>query len=201
MLASKGSAIAEPFFVLEPGRGTDLLPAVNFERERGEAEAAAKGGRFGNSDLRAGVSAGLLSATATSGALIAIGSRAATVARPFNAIAGHVLGVRRSDAYDFVPLVTITGIALHVVLLTLAGIVIAFVARRRIAPGWLAATALATLSALVSVGVATRGGSSLARVLPVGDLVLFYMMVAISLGVGIRLAFFDRERSGPAGQM
>jgi hypothetical protein len=57
---------------------------------------------------------------------------------------------------------------------------------------------LATLSALVSVGVAKRGGSSLARVLPVGDLVLFYMMVAVSLGVGIRLAFFDRDRVPPA---
>jgi hypothetical protein len=158
-----------------------LLPAVNFER-----------------DLRAGISAGLLAATATSGALISIGSRAATVARPFNAIAGHLLGVRGSDAYDFVPLITITGIALHVVLITLAGVVIAFVVRRRIAPAWLAATALATLSALVSVGVAKRGGSSLARVLPVGDLVLFYMMVAVSLGVGIRLAFFDRDRVPPA---
>ena len=149
-------------------------------------------------DLRAGISAGLLAATATSGALISIGSRAATVARPFNAIAGHLLGVRDSDAYDFVPLITITGIALHVVLITLAGIVIAFVVRRRIAPPWLAATALATLSALVSVGVAKRGGSSLARVLPVGDLVLFYMMLAVSLGVGIRLAFFDRDRVPPA---
>jgi hypothetical protein len=178
-----------------------LLPAVNFERERGEAEAAAKGGRFGSSDLRVGISAGLLAATATSGALIAIGSRAATVARPFNVIAGHLFGVRGSDAYDFVPLVTITGIALHVVLITLAGLVIAFVVRRRIAPAWLAATALATLSALVSVGIAKRGGSSLARVLPLGDLILFYMVVAISLVVGIRLAFFERERAEQTEQM
>src|ERR1044071_9734816 len=97
----KGSAGARPFSFLsrlEAGRATDLLPAVN------------------RVDLRVGIAAGLLGATATSGALIAIGSRAATVARPFNAIAGHVLGVRGSDAFGFVPRITITGIALHVIL-------------------------------------------------------------------------------------
>jgi hypothetical protein len=147
-------------------------------------------------DLRVGISAGLLSATATSGALIAIGSRAATVARPFNAIAGHLLGVRRTDAFGFVPAITITGVALHVLLLALGGVVVAVLTRRRILPAWLAAVALATLSALVSVGVAKRGGSSLARVLPVGDLILFYVIVALSLIVGIRLAFFERGQAG-----
>jgi hypothetical protein len=143
-------------------------------------------------DLRVGISAGLLAATATSGALIVIGSRAATVARPFNAIAGHLVGVQRSDALGFVPAVTITGIAIHFGLVTLGGVAVAMVARRRIAPAWVAATALATLSALVSVGIARRGGSSLARVLPIGDLILFYLLVALSLVVGIRLAFFER---------
>jgi len=158
--------------------------------------------RLGNSDLRVGISAGLLAATATSGALIAIGSRAATVARPFNAIAGHLLGVQRSDAFGFVPAVTILGVATHVLLLTLGGIAVAVVARRRVAPAWLIATVLATLSALVSVGVARRGGSSLARVLPIGDLILFYMVVALSLAVGIRLAFFERGIGrGTSGSM
>ena len=142
-------------------------------------------------DLRVGIPAGLLGATATSGALIAIGSRAATVARPFNAIAGHVLG-QRADAYAFVPAVTIVGVVVHVVLLTLAGLLVTIVARRRMMPAWAAAAALATLSALISVGIARRGGWSLARVLPIGDLVLFYMMVAISLPLGIRIAFFER---------
>ena len=169
---------------------------MNSERQREEAEAAAERGRFGHRvDLRVGISAGLLGATATSGALIAVGSRAATVARPFNAIAGHLLGVQRSDAIGFVPRITITGVALHVALLTVAGIVVAIIARRRVAPAWVASLALATLSALVSVGIARRGGSSLARVLPVGDLILFYMVVAVSLAVGIRLAFFERWRT------
>lgn len=172
---------------------------MNSDRERGEGEAAASDGPFGNRvDLRVGISAGLLAATATSGALIAIGSRAATVARPFNAIAGHLLGASRSDAFGFVPLITIIGIAIHVLIVTLGGIAVAVVARRRIAPAWAAAAALAALSALVSVGIARRGGSSLARVLPIGDLVLFYVIVALSLAVGIRLAFFERhvDRAG-----
>ena len=143
-------------------------------------------------DLRVGISAGLLGATATSGALIAIGARAATVARPFNAIAGHVFGIRESDAFGFIPRITITGIALHVVLVTLGGVIVAFFTRRRVAPPWLVSVALATLSALVSIGIAKRGGSSLARVLPLGDVILFYMVVALSLAVGIRLAFFHR---------
>jgi hypothetical protein len=104
--------------------------------------------------------------------------------------------VRRTDAFGFVPAITITGVALHVLLLALGGVVVAVLTRRRILPAWLAAVALATLSALVSVGVAKRGGSSLARVLPVGDLILFYVIVALSLIVGIRLAFFERGQAG-----
>lgn len=177
-----------------------MLPAVKSERERGDAEAAVNVGRFGNRvDLRVGLSAGLLGATATTGALIAIGARAATVARPFNAIAGHLLGVQRSDAFGFVPLLTILGIAIHVLVVTLGGVVVAVVARRRIAPAWVAAAAVAALSGLVSVGIARRGGSSLARVLPIGDLVLFYIIVALSLVVGIRLAFFERGVDHAAG--
>jgi hypothetical protein len=148
-------------------------------------------------DLRVGISAGLLGATATSGALIAVGSRATTVARPFNAIAGHIMGAQRADALGFVPRITITGIVVHVALITLAGIIVAFIARNRIAPAWAASLALATLSALVSVGIARRGGISLARVLPVGDLILFYVVLAVSLSIGIRLAFFEGARGEP----
>jgi hypothetical protein len=152
-------------------------------------------------DLCVGASAGLLAATATSGALVAIGSRAATVFRPFNAIAGHLMGVQRSDAYGFVPSITIPGVLLHLILVMLAGITVAIVARRGIAPAWAAASAIAALSALVSVGLARRGSSSLARIIPVGDLVLFYVTLAVTLAVGIRLAFFERAISAPTRPM
>jgi hypothetical protein len=153
-------------------------------------------------DLRVGTSAGLLAATATAGALIVMGNRSATVARPFNAIAGHLLGVQKSDAFGFVAGITIPGVAIHVVLTTVAGIAVATVGRRRFAPAWVAAMAVAVLSAFVSVGIARRGGSSLARVLPVGDVVLYYVILAIALVLGIRLAFFDRGIEAPgAGTM
>ena len=153
-------------------------------------------------DLRVGTSAGLLAATATAGALIIMGNRSATVARPFNAIAGHLLGVQKSDAFGFVAGVTIPGVAVHVFLTTVAGIVVAVMARRRFAPTWVAAMAVAVLSAFISVGIARRGGSSLARVLPIGDVVLYYVILAAALVLGIRIAFFDRATAAPpAGTM
>ena len=153
-------------------------------------------------DLRVGTSAGLLAATATAGALIIMGNRSATVARPFNAIAGHLLGVQKSDAFGFVAGVTIPGVAVHVFLTTVAGVVVAVMARRRFAPTWVAAMAVAVLSAFISVGIARRGGSSLARVLPIGDVVLYYVILAAALVLGIRLAFFDRATAAPpAGTM
>lgn len=144
-------------------------------------------------DLRIGISSRLLTATASAGALVVMGSRAATMARPFNTIAGHVLGPSRSDALGFVPSITLTGIAVHVLLTTLAALAVTVVARRRIAPAWVAAGALSILSLLLSIGIARRGGASLARVLPLGDLLIFHLIVAISITIGIRLAFFERE--------
>lgn len=145
-------------------------------------------------DLRVGVSAGILAAVATSGALIAIGSRTSTAARPFNMIAAHVVGAHRADAFGFVPVVTIAGIALHIVLIMLAGIAVAVVARRRLAPPWIPAVTVTLITALVSIGIARRGGSSLARLLAVGDLLLFYVILAASLTLGIRFALFDTTK-------
>lgn len=142
-------------------------------------------------DLRIGVPAGLLAAMATSGALIAIGSRTSTAARPFNIIASHVVGTARADAFGFVPAVTITGIALHVLLVMLAGIAVAVVARRHLMPAWMASITVTVIVSLVSIGIARRGGGSLARLLAVGDLLLFYVVLAASLILGIRFALFD----------
>jgi hypothetical protein len=147
--------------------------------------------RVNRDDLRVGVSAGILAATATAGALIAIGNRASTPARPFNMIAGHLTGSESGDVYGFTLADTLTGVAIHIVLCVIAGIAVAFVARRRLAPAWAAALLISTLAALVSVGIARRGGVSLARLLAIGDLLLFYLVLAIALVVGTRLAFFS----------
>lgn len=167
---------AEPFFSLEPDPGRRFLPSVNRD------------------DLRVGVSAGILAATATAGALIAIGSRSSSAARPFNVIASHLIGAGTAEVYGFVSSVTVPGVVLHVILTTAMGVAVAYVARRRIMPAWLAATVFALLAALVSVGIARRGGSSLARLLAVGDLLVFYVILAASLALGIRFAFFDRAK-------
>lgn len=142
-------------------------------------------------DLRTGIPAGIFAATATSGALLAIGSRASTAARPFNMIGGHLVGLQRADAFGFVPSVTIPGIALHFILVTMAAVAVAAVARRRWAPDWVAALVVSALGALVSIGIARRDGPSLARLLAIGDLLVFYLLLAATLVIGIRFAFFD----------
>jgi hypothetical protein len=141
-------------------------------------------------DLRTGVPAGLLAATATGGALIAVGHRTATASRPFNVIAMHLLGTR-GNMLGFVAAVTLTGLLLHVVITTASGIVAASIANRRLAPSWVIACGISLLMALVSVGVARRGGASLAAIFTVGDLVVFYLTMALALMVGMRIAFFD----------
>lgn len=134
---------------------------------------------------------GILAATATSGALIAVGRRASTAARPFNVIAGHLIGGPESGAYGFVPAVTVTGIALHVLLVVAAAVFVAVIVRRRFAPAWVASLVVTCLAALVSIGIARRGGSSLASLLAIGDLILVYLTLAASLVVGIRFALSD----------
>jgi hypothetical protein len=139
-------------------------------------------------ELRSGTAAGFLAAAATTGALIAIGRRTGTGARPFNIIASHALGSRAADAFGFVPLVTLTGVALHLALTTLLGIICLGIVRSRLSPAWLTAAGLSLLCGLVSVGMARRGGMSLAALLSAGDLLLYYLVLAVSLVAGIRFA-------------
>jgi hypothetical protein len=145
-------------------------------------------------DLRAGIPAGFLAATATAGALIAIGSRSSTAAKPFNVIASHLLGASRADVSGFVAGITIPGIALHIVLTTILGILVVVIVRRRLAPLWLTAISAALLCALVSAGIARRGGTSLAQILTLGDLLIFYLVLGASLALGIRFAFAPRKQ-------
>jgi hypothetical protein len=141
-------------------------------------------------DLRAGIPAGLLAATATGGALLAVGHRSATAARPFNIIAMHLLG-DRANMLGFVAGITLTGLLVHFILTTLVGVVTAAIANRRLAPAWAVASGVSMLMALISIGIARRGGLSLAAVLTIGDLLVFYLTMAIALMIGMRIAFFD----------
>jgi hypothetical protein len=139
-------------------------------------------------EFSSGAAAGILAAASTSGALIALGKRTGTAARPFNVVASHLLGARAADAFGFVPRITLTGIAAHVVATTLLGVVILRIVRRRLAPIWLASAGASLLCCLVSIGIARRGNPSVAQLFPVGDLAVYFVVLALSLAIGIRFA-------------
>jgi hypothetical protein len=139
-------------------------------------------------ELRSGYSAGVVAAAATAGTLVAIGRRTATASQPFNIIASHVVGARAGGAFGFLPAVTIVGVVFHFTFTTLLGIITLALVRRRLAPLWLACAGLSLLCALISIGIARRGGFSLAALFSTGDLLLYYAVLAASLFAGIRFA-------------
>jgi hypothetical protein len=139
-------------------------------------------------ELSSGAAVGILAAASTSGALIALGKRTGTVVRPFNVIASHLLGPRAADSFGFVSRITLPGVAVHVVVTTLLGVVILAIVRRRLAPVWVASAAGSMLCCLVSIGIARRGSPSLAQLFSVGDLAVYFVVLALSLAVGIRFA-------------
>ena len=139
-------------------------------------------------ELRSGATAGVLAAASTTGALIALGKRTGTAARPFNVIASHLLGSQAADAFGFVPHITLAGVGIHVVLTTLLGVVLLGIVRLRPFPPWLASAAISLLCCLISVGIARRGSPSLARLFSVGDLAVYFVALALSLAMGIRFA-------------
>ena len=81
--------------------------------------------------LRAGVVVGLLAACATGGALLGFGIRQGIPSRPFNATARLLLGARADGVWGFVPAVTLTGVALHVTVMVVWGVVYARADRDR----------------------------------------------------------------------
>jgi hypothetical protein len=139
-------------------------------------------------ELRSGATAGLLAAGATAGALIALGKRSGAASRPFNIIASHLLGPRVAESFGWNPAVTLTGVVLHITLTTALGVAVLAIVRRKLASLWVASFGLSLLSSLVSVGIARRGLPSLAEVFPVGDLVVYFITLAIALVAGIRFA-------------
>jgi hypothetical protein len=139
-------------------------------------------------ELSSGSTAGILAAASTGGALIALGKRTGTAVRPFNVIASHLLGARAADSFGFVPRITLTGVALHVFVTTLLGVLILGIVKRRLAPAWLASAGTALLCCLVSIGLARRGDPSLAQLFSVGDLAVYFLVLAVSLVLGVRFA-------------
>ena len=136
--------------------------------------------------------AGSIAAAATTGALVGLGRRDATPVRVFNAVGAHVIRPSSIEGFRFGP-GTVAGILFHLVVTAALGVVLVYLTRDRRLPVWPATTGLAVLCALVSIGLARRSLPSLALILPVGDLIAYYVVLTISLAVGIRFAFPPRR--------
>jgi hypothetical protein len=143
-------------------------------------------------ELRSGVAAGLLASAATAGTLVAVGRRTATAFQPFNMIASHILGTHAAGALGFVLLITSTGVLMHIVMTSLVAVIALGIVRRHLMPLWLTTMGLSLLCALISIGIARRGGESLAALFSTGDLILYYVVLAAALTTGIRFALPTR---------
>lgn len=134
-----------------------------------------------------GIATGLIAAAATGGALVGFGLRFGTPARPFNALAGYILGPATLAIWQF-SFVTIVGIAVHVIADTLVGVAfVALVARvGRTEIGW--ALLLAATAFGISWASAGALGVGLGTLLSIRDRIVLGVVLAAALPLGMRFA-------------
>ena len=133
-----------------------------------------------------GVIVGGVAAAATTGALIAMGHRMGSAAIPFAAISATLF--RRTAASGAVGLV-FTGIVLHITAMFVWSVVFVWLIERlrwsTLLAGAFTGAGHFALSWLVAWGT----GSGLASILPLGDRIVFTLILFASLVVGMRFAF------------
>ncbi|HJU88919.1 MAG TPA: hypothetical protein VJ672_05970 [Gemmatimonadaceae bacterium] len=148
--------------------------------------------------LRIGLHAGLLSAAATGGALVGFGIARGAPLQPINAVAHLLLGSRALLFDGFDPLVTTTGIVLHVVSVVIWAVLFALpAARLRALLVWLGAllfTAVVYLADVRLLPESLRPGFE--RVLTTTELVSVYVLLALSLALGVLLVRSREENQG-----
>lgn len=145
-------------------------------------------GAVSRAQLRSGLVAGAVGAAATAGALLGIGLRLRTPARPFNAIASHLVGPSAIGMWSFHPIVTVVGLALHLILCCACGVVFVYVIDHVDQPRWMVAAEVAFGALIVSLANARLVGTGLAALLSMGDLIVCDVVLAVALALGIRLA-------------
>jgi hypothetical protein len=140
--------------------------------------------------LAHGVLTGALAAAATAGALLGFGLRQGTPARPFNALAGLVLGDRAGGIWGFHSVVTVTGLVVHVTVTLGWGLLFA-----RLARGMrglrLAAAAFVAGAAALAVDAILVGwilGVDVSDALAPAQVVALHLVLGVALAVGMRLA-------------
>jgi hypothetical protein len=133
---------------------------------------------------------GTVASAATTGALVAEGHRLGSIGIPFAEISAAVF--HRTASGGEAGLV-FTGFVLHVVAVMIWSAIFTWlVARARWRP-IVAGVAVAIGTLVLSWLTARATGRGVATVLPLGDRVVVAVVLAVSLVVGMRFAFFPRE--------
>jgi hypothetical protein len=133
-----------------------------------------------------GVIVGGVAAAATTGALIAMGHRMGSAAIPFAAISATLF--RRTPASGAVGLV-FTGIVLHITATFVWSVVFVWLVERLRWSSIVAGTFIGVAHFALSWLVAWGTGEGLASILPLGDRIVFALILTASLVVGMRFAF------------
>lgn len=133
---------------------------------------------------------GLVVVGATAGALVAMGHRLGSVGLPFAATAAALL--RRTATSADASLVII-GVGLHVVLTLAWSALFVWLVRTRQWSVGIAALVVVVLAHAVNWLVAWRTGNGIASVLPLGDRIVFALVFAAALAIGIRFAFSPKR--------
>lgn len=152
--------------------------------------------------LRRGLIVGAIASAATAGTLTGFGIRLGTPARPFNAVARLLLGDRAEGIWGFDSTVTLTGVLLHLLVVTGWGILFTALASHWRGV-WLLVAALVIAAAAFGVDVLlfSRGiGAGIGDVLSPGERIALHLVLGVALWLGIRLAlawvWTDQHRHG-----
>lgn len=134
-----------------------------------------------------GIATGLVAAAATGGALVGVGQRFDTPARPFNAVAAYLLGPGVQALWQF-SAATVVGLLVHLAISCVCGLAFVTLVDR-----WgRGEIAWAILVALVTVGVSWLAGAlfglGLSTLLATGDRLVLAVVLAAALPLGMRLA-------------
>jgi hypothetical protein len=134
-----------------------------------------------------GVIVGGVAAAATTGALIAMGHRIGSAAIPFAAISATLF--RRTATSGTAGLV-FTGVVLHITAMFVWSVVFVWLVERLRWSSMVAGAFIGAAQFALSWLVAWGSGEGLATILPLGDRIVFALILTVSLVVGMRFAFF-----------
>jgi hypothetical protein len=140
----------------------------------------------------AGLVVGSVASAATTGALVAIGHRLGSAAVPFAAISAVLF--HRTVSGGAVGLV-FTGLILHAFVIFAWSATFVWLVRRLGFRAIAAACGVGIAALVLSWIVARSTGGGLSSVLPLGDRLVYGLVLAAALVLGIRFAFFPSQRA------